>query len=83
MEDDPLWKKTSKMKSRNISSTICPICPILLKYEILAYRAKLNVIETLNEDNLSWKMTPLEEDLKNKTRNISATTGPIFIGRRK
>ncbi len=31
MEDDPLWKKTSKINSRNISSTIGPI---LLKYEV-------------------------------------------------
>ena len=55
MEDNPLWKKTSKIKTRNISSTIGPI---LLKFEMLAYRTKLNVIETLNEDDLSWKMTP-------------------------
>ena len=55
MEEDPLWKKTSKIKTRNISSTIDPI---LLIFEMLAYMTKLNVIETLNEDDLSWKMTP-------------------------
>ena len=40
MEDDPLWKKTSKIKTWNISATIGPI---LLKFEMLAYRTKLNV----------------------------------------
>ena len=55
MEDDPLWKKTSKIKTRNISATIGPI---LLKFEMYAYRTKLNVIENLNEGDLSWKMTP-------------------------
>ena len=61
MEENPLLKKTSKMKTRNISS----IGPTLLKFDMFAYRTILNVIETLNEDNLSWKMTPVEEDLKN------------------
>ena len=55
MEDDPMWKKTSKIKTRYILSTIGPI---LLNFKMFAYRTKLNVIETLNEDNLSWKMTP-------------------------
>ena len=55
MGQDPLWKKTSKIKTWNISASIGPI---LLKFEMLAYRTKLNVIETLNEDDLSWKMTP-------------------------
>ena len=31
MEDDPLWKKTSKIKNWNISATIGPI---LLKFEM-------------------------------------------------
>ena len=31
MEEDPLWKKTSKIKTRNISATTGPI---LLKFEI-------------------------------------------------
>ena len=47
MEDDPLWKMTSKIKTWNISATIGPFS-----------MTKLNVIETLNEDDLSWKMTP-------------------------
>ena len=39
----------------NISATTGQI---LLKFEMYAYRTKLNVIETLNEDDLSWKITP-------------------------
>ena len=31
MEDDPLWKKTSKIKNWNISATTGPI---LLKFEM-------------------------------------------------
>ena len=31
MEDDPLWKKTSKIKTKNISATISPI---LLKFDM-------------------------------------------------
>ena len=60
MEDNPLWKKTSKIKTRNISSTIGPI---LLKFEMFAYRTKLNVIETFKgrrpfmEDDSLWKKT--------------------------
>ena len=76
MEDDPMWKKTSKIKTWNISATIGLI---LLKFEMLAHRTKTNVIEHLNEDDLSWKMTPCgtrpqnynQEHLSNHWSNLT------------
>ena len=43
MEDDPLWKKTSQLKTKNISATTGSI---LLKFEIYAYKIKPHVVET-------------------------------------
>ena len=61
----------------NISATTGQI---LLKFEMQAYRTKLNVIETLKEDDLSWKMTPCgRRTQKLKTWNISATVGLTLL----
>ena len=62
MEDDLKWKKTSKIRTWNISATTDPI---FLKFETQVDDNKPNAIETLNEDNLSWKMTPCGRRPKN------------------
>ena len=50
MKNDLQWKKTSKIKNRNISATTGPI---LLKFETQADMAKPNVMLTKNEDDLA------------------------------
>ena len=57
------WKKTSKMKSSNISATTGR------KFETNAKGTRPNVIKTENEDDLLWKTAS-----KKKCRSVSATS---------
>ena len=62
MEDDLLWKKTFKIKNRNISATTDRI---LSTFETWAYGTKQMLWKLEIKMTFHRRRPPMEEDLKN------------------